>query len=457
MGEFLASVAEKIGHNGVLTDPDIIDTYSRDQSRMTSYVRAAGVVAPSSTEQVSVCLSLAHHHGITLVARGAGSGLSGGANSQAGCVIVSLHRMDRIISIDEANRLAIVQPGVITAALRAEVAQVGLYYPPDPGSVDFCTLGGNIATNAGGLCCVKYGVTGDFVLGLEVVLADGRVLKTGHSTMKGVAGYDLTRLFVGSEGTLGIITEATLRLVPSPKRPHTFVASFATLSAAGRSVTELLRAGITPSMLEILDHTTVRAVDDYTKMGLGEGVHAMVIAQSDEVDAASVVARIDEICCAEGALDTASSDDREEGKMLLEARRLALPALERLGDWILDDVCVPRTKIVELIESIEKIAELEDLTIGVFGHAGDGNLHPTIIYDAKIEASALAAQRAFNAITARALELGGTITGEHGVGKLKVGWLAVEQGEVGVDVHRAVKTALDPCGVLNPSAVLGGV
>jgi len=254
------------------------------------------------------------------------------------------------------------------AAIRS--AQV-LRIAPDPGSVDFSTVGGNIATNAGGMCCVKYGVTGDFVLALEVVLADGRVLRTGHRTVKGVAGYDLTRLFVGSEGTLGIITEATMRLTSMPHPAHTLVASFAHVTGAGRAVTASIEAGPTPSMLEILDHTTVRAVDAMARMGLGDDVRALLLLQCDDPDAAHALLRIEQLCLDHGAGETAISDNPDEGAMLLEARRLALPALEQLGDWLLDDVCVPLTKVTTLIESIELIAERHALTIGVFGHAGE--------------------------------------------------------------------------------------
>lgn len=449
----LADLSALVGDDVVITDPDIVASYSRDQSRFTPFATPAGLLAPRSTEQVAECLASAHRLGVPVIARGAGSGLSGAANATSDSVILSLHRMDRILEIDAANRLVIVQPGVVTGTLRTAVAAAGLHYPPDPGSVEFCTIGGNIATNAGGLCCVKYGVTGDFVLELEVVLADGRILRTGHRTVKGVAGYDLTRLFVGSEGTLGVVTQAVLRLVPAPRRAHTLVASFADLTAAGQAVIGIVTEGLTPSMLEILDRTTVQAVDAMAKMGLGEGVEALVLVQSDDSDAAAVLARIEQLCSDAGACDIATSDDPEEGAMLLEARRLALPALEQLGDWLLDDVCVPRTKITELIAAIEDVAARRGLTIGVFGHAGDGNLHPTVIYDEQDPVSRRAAREAFDDITRAALELGGTVTGEHGVGQLKKSWLAAEQGVIGIDIHRQIKSALDPRRILNPSAL----
>jgi glycolate oxidase len=451
--EFIAAVAADIDAAVLIADPDIASTYQRDQSEFTESERPAAVVAPRSEEEVSAVLQLAHRLGVVVIPRGAGSGLSGAANASAESITLSLHRMNRILKVDARNRVAVVEPGVITKALRDTAAAADLYYLPDPGSVDFCTLGGNIATNAGGMCCVKYGVTGDYVLGLRVALADGRILSTGRATVKGVAGYDLTRLFVGSEGTLGVVTEATLRLIPRPVPAHTLVATFPTLTAAGKAVSGIVESGFVPSLLEILDRTTVRAVDAKTRMGLGADVAAMLMVQSDEPNAAQVLTEIHSICAAANASDAMRTQDANEGIMLLEARRQALPALEQLGDWLLDDICVPRTAIVDLIAEIEQIADRLNLTIGVFGHAGDGNLHPTIIYDKADPASHSAALAAFDAITAHSLRLGGTITGEHGVGRLKRGWLATEQGPLGMEIHRAVKAALDPTNLLNPAAL----
>jgi glycolate oxidase len=438
----------------VVTDPDVVSGYARDQSRFTEHEQPIAVLMPRDTEEVRRCVAAAHEAGVPVVARGAGSGLVGAANASAGSVVLSLHRMDRIVEVSTADRLAVVQPGVITADLRAAAAGEGLFYPPDPGSVAFSTVGGNVATNAGGMCCVKYGVTSDFVMGLEVVLADGRVMRTGRRTVKGVAGYDLTHLFVGSEGTLGIITEVTLRLVPQPLAAHTVVASFASLADAGHVVSEVVRAGLTPSLLEILDRTTVQAVDAMSGMGLGDEVAALLLVQSDDSHAAELLARVEEICVERGAVDVARSSDPEEAALLMEARRLALPALERLGDWLLDDVAVPRSRIVDFIEGVEEIAERVGLTIGVFGHAGDGNLHPTVIFDEADPDSRQAALDAFDDMTRQALALGGTITGEHGVGRLKRGWLRSELDDAAIDVHASVKRALDPRNILNPGSSL---
>lgn len=438
------------------TDPEVMASYSRDQSRFTEHAVPAAVLAPRSTEEVAEVLREAARRGLAVVTRGAGTGLSGGANAQRGSIVLSTHRLDSIVSIDPDEQVAVVQPGVITGHLRAAVLEHGLFYPPDPGSVDSCTIGGNVATNAGGMCCVKYGVTRDFVRALEVVLADGSVMRTGRRTAKGVAGYDLTSLLVGSEGTLGVITEITVRLVPRPAPPTTMLATFGTLAAAGTAVQQLTRAGTRLSLLEIMDRTTLGAIESMSPLDFDTGTAAILLAQSDDPDSASHVALAADLCRASGAEDVAVSDDVREGDLLLQARRLALPALERLGDWLLDDVCVPRSRIVDLITSVEDIAAREGLVIGVFGHAGDGNMHPTIIYDEGRPDSRVAALRAFDQITARALELGGTITGEHGVGALKRGWLGAELDASAVRAHRLVKQAFDPRDVLNPGIAIPG-
>lgn len=445
---------EELPADIVITDPDVVASYASDQSQFTPTALPRAVVTPRTTDEVAACLRTAHRLGIAVVTRGAGSGLSGAANPPAGTIVLSTHKMTAIREFDVANRLIVVEPGVITANLRAHVRQAGLHYPPDPGSVGFCTIGGNVATNAGGMCCVKYGVTGDFVIAMESVLPDGRVMRTGRRTIKGVAGYDLTSLLVGSEGTLAVITEITLRLLPAPPPAQTLVATFPTLTGAGETVAAIAAAGITPSMLEILDRTTVRAVNDLTRMGIAENTEALLLIQHDGVDAGTALEQIETLCATHGADDIVASSDPTEADMLLEARRQALPALETLGDWLLDDVCVPCSRITDLITAIDAIAQRSGLTIGVFGHAGDGNLHPTIIYNRDDPDSAAATLTAFNAITRAALELGGTITGEHGVGRLKANWLTAELDPVAQSVHRTVKNAIDPLGILNPGAVL---
>ncbi|MEX5719649.1 FAD-binding oxidoreductase [Geodermatophilus maliterrae] len=446
-----------LGADGVRTDPDVTAAYARDQAVLADAGTPAAVVFPRDTADVVAVMELAGRHGIPVVPRGAGSGLVGASNAVDGGITMVMTRMDAVLEVSAADRLAVVQPGVVNKALRDAVAAEGLFYPPDPASYDWCTLGGNLAMNSGGLCCVKYGVTTDYVLGLEVVLADGRVLRTGRRTVKGVAGYDLTRLFVGSEGTLGVITEATLALRPAPAAdPVTLVATFATSAQTGQVVESVVTSGVVPSMLEVMDRTCIRAVDDLLRADLDRDAQALLVARSDAGGAAGLaeIAELTRLCEAAGADLVHSTPDPAEGDLLLTARRMALPALERLGDVLLDDVAVPRSRVATFIDGCDAISTQSDLVIGVMGHAGDGNMHPTIVFDAKDDEQRARAVAAFDAILELGLSLGGTITGEHGIGTLKAEWLEREAGPVSVDVQRSIKDALDPAGLLNPGKVL---
>jgi glycolate oxidase len=415
----------------------------------------AAVVLARETADVQEAVRVAAGHGVAIVPQGALTGLSGAANALDGCVVVSTMKMDRVLQIDVANRLVVTQPGVLNADLSRAVAELGLFYPPDPSSWEICSIGGNLSTNSGGLCCVKYGVTTDYVLGLELVLASGEVLRTGRRTVKGVAGYDLTRLFVGSEGTLGIITEATLMLRPAAARPRTAAALFASARDAAEVVADVVAAGIVPSLLEIMDATTIRAASSYLRADLPEDCAAMLLWQSDAAgDAARAeVAAIGELARKRRATDVVEADDPAEADLLMAARRCVLMALDTLGTTLIDDVCVPRSRLGELIEGVERIAARHGLVIGVVGHAGDGNMHPTVVFDAADPEATLRARQSFGEVMDLGLELGGTITGEHGVGLLKREWLAREVGPLGLEVHRAVKRALDPAGLLNPGKV----
>ena len=447
----------------LLTDEDLLASYAADECPVQQLAgdtaHDAGhhgppalVLLPRTTEDVAAIMRAAYAHDVPVVTRGAGSGLSGAAAARTDGAVLSTRRMHEICEIDALERVAVVQPGVVTGDLRAAVAEHGLLYPPDPGSVGWSTIGGNVATDAGGMCCVKYGVTGDFVLGLEAVLADGTVVRTGRRTAKGVAGYDLTSLLVGSEGTLAVITEVTLRLVPAPGPAQTLVASFDALTDAGAAVEALTYDGMALSALEIIDRTTLRAVSARTHMDLGDP-SALLIAQADDEHADDTIRRASEICAAAGG-EVVVSDDQSESEALMEARRQALPALEALGDWVLDDVCVPRGAVVDLLTAVERIAETEGITIGVFGHAGDGNMHPTLIHDAADPESVAAMRRAFDAITRTALDLGGTVTGEHGIGRLKRTWLREELDGGAYAVTAALKRAMDPRNILNPGCVV---
>ncbi|OLR90929.1 FAD-binding oxidoreductase [Actinokineospora bangkokensis] len=446
-----------LGDGAVLTDADVVAGYSRDMMPLAPAGTPLAVVLPESTPQVQAVVRACAEAGVPIVPRGAGSGLSGAANAVDGCVVLVTTRMNAIVEVDADNRLAVVEPGVVNLDLRAAVEKHGLFYPPDPSSYDWCTIGGNIATNAGGLCCVKYGVTTDSVLGLEVVLADGEVLRTGRRTVKGVAGYDLTSLFTGSEGTLGIVTQATLALRPLPQAPGTLVAAFGTVAAAGTAVSRVVREGVVPSLMEIMDSVSIAAVEEHlkTELGAGRGCAALLLCQSDSGGEAAraELARVEQVCADAGAELVHTTFDLAEGQLLLAARRAVLMALEVYGTWLTDDVCVPRTRITELIEACERISAEVGLKVAVVGHAGDGNMHPTIVYDPTSADEAARAHRAFEDILAAGLALGGTVTGEHGVGKVKREWLAREIGPVGLRAHRAVKAALDPGNLFNPGSM----
>lgn len=453
---WVAELRAALGSDAVLTDPDVTAGYARDQAMLAEAGLPAAVVFPRRTADVVAAMQIASRHGIPVVPRGAGSGLAGASNAVDGGITLVLTRMDAVLEVSPADRLAVVQPGVVNKALRDAVAEFGLFYPPDPSSYDWCTIGGNLASNSGGLCCVKYGVTGDYVLGLEVVLADGRVLRTGRRTVKGVAGYDLTRLIVGSEGTLGIVTEATLALRPAPQRPVTLVASFGTTAQTGQVVERVVTAGLVPSLLEVMDNTCIRAADDLLRADLDRDAHALLMAQSDAGGEAGTreIAALARLCEEVGAGFVHWTEDPAEADLLLAARRMALPAMERLGSLLVDDVAVPRSRIATFMDGCDAVARRQELVIGVAGHAGDGNMHPTVVVDPTDPDQRARAFAAFDEILELGLALGGTITGEHGVGSLKVDWLEREIGPVSLQVHRAIKAALDPAGLLNPGKVV---
>jgi glycolate oxidase len=448
---FLTALAGILPPGRVATDPAILEGYRRDKARLVPAGVPAALVSPSSTVEVQRVLELASNHRVAVVTRGSGSGLAGGANATDGCIVLSLARMDQIVELDAGNLLATVEPGVLNGDLATAVAGLGLWYAPDPASAAFSTIGGNVATNAGGLCCVKYGTTRESVLGMEVVLADGSIVHTGRRTLKGVAGYDLTALFVGSEGTLGVVTEVTLRLRPEPPRPATLLASFRALEAAGRAIAAI-RAHLVPSLLELMDRVTARAVDDLTGIGLDRDAAAVLIARSDAGDGrADEEIREMAICCEDaGATEVLHSSDPFESEGLMSARKMAFQALEQLGEPLLDDVAVPPARIPELLASIHAIADRNGVIVGTFGHAGEGNLHPTIVFVKGDPVSRAAAAQAFDEIVVAALALGGTISGEHGVGLLKRPYLEREIGEGAMRVHAAIKDALDPLHILNP-------
>ncbi|MFE3248933.1 FAD-binding oxidoreductase [Streptomyces sp. NPDC059209] len=449
--DLLAELRAGLPAEALITDPDITASYANDMASFCEAGSPAVVVLPRTVEQVQHVMRTATALRVPVVPQGARTGLSGAANASDGCIVLSLVKMDRILEISPVDRIAVVEPGVVNAVLSRAVGEHGLYYPPDPSSWETCTIGGNIGTASGGLCCVKYGVTAEYVLGLDVVLADGRLLTTGRRTAKGVAGYDLTRLFVGSEGSLGIVVKAVLALKPAPPQQLVLAAEFASASAACDAICRIMERGHTPSLLELMDRTTVRAVNSLANMGLPETTEALLLCAFDTADPAADLAAVGELCTAAGATEVVPADDPAESEMLLQARRLALVALEAVkGTTMIDDVCVPRSRLADVLEGIDRVAAKYDLTIGVCAHAGDGNTHPTVCFDASDPDESRRARESFDEIMALGLELGGTITGEHGVGVLKKEWLSRELGPVGMELQRGIKKTFDPLDLLNP-------
>jgi glycolate oxidase len=442
----LAALEAALTPGSVVTDPDVVEGYRHDRAMTVVPGKPLAVVRPSSTDEVAAVVAVAAAHRVPVVTRGAGSGLSGGASAVDGGITLSTERM-RSVRIDPAAMTATVQPGLLNAELKAAARSEGLWYPPDPSSFEICSIGGNLATNAGGLCCVKYGVTTDYVLGLEVVLADGRVVRLGGRTVKDVAGYDLKRLFVGSEGTLGVITEATLRLRPRPPVPTTIAATFAEVVDAGRAVTAIA-ASLRPSALELMDAASIAAVERVKPMGFDPSVGALLIGQVDGPPGeAEVVAAA---CRAAGAADVIVSDDEVEGELLMGARRMVIPCVERLGTVLIEDIGVPIPRVPELVAAVAAVAAQHDVLVPVIGHAGDGNFHPLVTFDPADDGARRRATAAFDEIMDAALALGGTVTGEHGVGSLKARHLREQLGPDVLDLTRRVKDALDPAGILNP-------
>jgi glycolate oxidase len=448
----LASLIADLPDGMVVTDPTITEGYRQDRAFDPSAGKPLAVVRPRHTEEVQTVLRWAAAHRVPVVTRGAGSGLSGGATALDNGIVLSTEKM-RDIAVDPVTRTAVCQPGLFNAEVKKAAAEHGLWYPPDPSSFEICSIGGNIATNAGGLCCVKYGVTTDYVLGMQVVLADGTAVRLGGPRLKDVAGLSLTKLFVGSEGTLGVVTEVTLRLVPKQNASSIVVASFTTVEDAVEAVLGVT-ARLRPSMLEFMDSVAINAVEDSLRMDLDRGAAAMLVAGSDErgragSEDAEIMA---EVFAENAATEVFSTDDPDEGEAFVVARRACIPAVEAKGSLLLEDVGVPLPALGKLVTGIAHIASERDLMISVIAHAGDGNTHPLIVYDPADADMTERAHLAFGEIMDLAVGLGGTITGEHGVGRLKRPWLAGYLGPDVMDLNRRIKQALDPHGILNPGS-----
>lgn len=432
----------------LITDPSITAAYSRDQAPFASSEPPLAVVIARDIETISKLLTFATAQKIPVVTRGAGSGLAGGANSTADCIVLSLEKMTEILEIDAKNLIARVQAGVINLDLDKAVKEFNLAYLPDPASREWSTIGGNVATNAGGMCCVKYGVTSQHVRAMTVVLASGEIVKLGSATKKAVTTLDLASLMIGSEGTLGVIVEITVGLAPRPKSPSTLIATFPTITEAARASTELLAFG--PSMLEIVDATTITAVESWKSLGFESAGSVLILQVDDGTDLNPAVS----LCHSMGAIDAMFSDDPADAADLIALRKLAYPALERMGMTLLDDVAVPLTKIADLVLKVEKISARNNLTIAVFGHAGDGNLHPTIVFPRGDEEAAKRASKAFSEIVEAAQSLGGTTSGEHGVGSIKRELAALEISPRVRELQLEIKRVFDPENILNPNKKL---
>ena len=441
----------------LVIDPDVLAAISHDDAEWAPTEQAAVGVRARTEAEVQHVVRTCAELGTPVVPRGAGTGLSGGANAVGGCVILDLARMNQIVEIDADNLVAVVQPGAINDDVKAAVAEHGLWYPPDPASSPWSTIGGNVATNAGGLCCLKYGVTGDYVLGLRAVVggpvAYGDVVRLGRRTTKGVAGLNLVSLFVGSEGTLGVVTEVTLRLRPGRLgTPRTVVGAFADLVTAGQAVAQITRRGLSPAALELLDRACLEAVEDWKHLGIEADAEALLLARVDTPGDSGVAEAADIAATMAGAgtLWVEQSTDDAEAEALFDARRLAYPALERLGPVLTEDVCVPRSKVPAMLDQIKAIAARHGVQIATIAHAGDGNLHPLLVTPPGDDDARLAAQAAFEEFLDAAIALGGTVTGEHGVGILKRDGMRRELDPGSLALQSAVRSTLDPLQIFNP-------
>ena len=449
------SLAAIVGRDGVLTQAEDLIPYSFDGTAVLKQ-RPEAVVFPRSAAQVAECVRLAVSAGVPIVTRGSGTGLSGGSVPSPGSLVLCLAQMNAILDVDARNLTLRAQPGAITQRIDEAAAKHGLFYPPDPGSMRISTIGGNVAENSGGLRGLKYGVTRDYVMGLEVVLASGEIARFGNQCVKDVAGYSLKDLFIGSEGTLGIITEVLLKLVPRPAARRTMLALYDRIEDAAQTVSAIVAAHIIPCTLEFLDRMTAVCVEDYAHVGLPTDCEAVLLMETDGHPA--VVAdegdRMEALARANGARDVRTAKDEAEALQLASARRNAFSALARQRPTtILEDVTVPRSELAGMVRFIADTAREFDLQIGTFGHMGDGNLHPTFLSDERDGDEMHRVHEALEAIVKRTLEVGGTITGEHGVGLAKKPWLRQQMGDASLELMRQIKRTLDPRGILNPGKI----
>jgi glycolate oxidase len=446
----LGLLARDLAPDRLTTDPAGTAPYATDRSGARPDGQPLAVVHAAGTDDVRTTLRHADALRVPVVPRGAGTGLSGGATADEGSLVLDLSGMNRILELSPDDQLAVVEPGVITADLDRAAAAHGLRYAPDPASAAISTIGGNIATNAGGLRCAKYGVTRDSVLGLEAVLADGTLVRTGRRTVKGVTGYDLTALLTGSEGTLAVITAATVRLRPVPAATATVSAYFDSFEAAATAATAISAARIVPSMAELLDGPVLGAIDDVQGSRLSERGSALLLVQCDGAGALTEAQEVVRVLEKQRASSVDFTADPAEADALLAARRLALPALEHIGRPLIEDIAVPRSRLAEAVREIAAISARHRIPIYTLAHAADGNLHPILVIERGLPDIPEAAWQAAGEVFTTALRLGGTLTGEHGVGLLKREWVAEELGPANHALHQRLKAAFDPHGILNP-------
>jgi glycolate oxidase len=452
---FIKELQSIVGDQYTLTDKESLAVYGYDSTPELERIPGA-VLLPGSADEVARIMRLCHEAGVSVSPRGSGTSLSGGSLSTDGGVVIQTSRINRIIEIDQENLTATVEPGLYTSALHRAVEALGLFYPPDPASMNISTMGGNVAENSGGLRGLKYGVTADYIMGLDTILADGRLLKTGGKAVKDVAGYALNPLLVSSEGTLGFFTGITVKLIPKPQVKTTMLAHFPEMDQAARAVSAIIAAKVIPATLEFLDKVTIKCVEDYSHIGLPLDVDAVLLIEVDGHPAvvADEAASVEAICKRHSCSFFQTAKDADEALKLATARRTALSALARVNPTtILEDATVPRSKIPQMLQAIRDAAKKYDVIIGTFGHAGDGNLHPTCLTDERDKDQIHRAHAAFEDIFDAAIAMGGTITGEHGVGLAKKKYLPKLVGETGIQVMRGIKAAFDPKGLLNPGKV----
>lgn len=457
--EVLNELVKLLGKENVLTSKEDMIAYSFDATADMPSQEPDVVVTPDNKEQVVEIVKLANKHKVPVYTRGSGTNLSGGTIPIKGGIVLSMLKLDKILEIDAENLTATVQPGLVIQRLNEAVAPYGLIYPPDPGTVTTATMGGSVSECSGGLRGLKYGVTKDYIMGLEVVMVNGDVIRTGGKTVKNVTGYDLTKLFTGAEGTLGIVTEITVKLIPAPEYRRSMLAIFDDLDKAGKTIADIISNKVIPATLEIMDKVTIGTVENYAKIGLPTDAEAVLILEVDgsiEDVVLKEFATVQKICNDNGATEikVANSDAERDG--IFAARRAALPALAQVKPTtVLEDATVPRSKIPDMLKALNEIAQKYDLKIGTFGHAGDGNLHPTILTDESNKEEMERVHKAVDEIFKVAIDLGGTLSGEHGIGMAKAKYMEWEFGKEGVEVMRKIKNALDPDNLLNPGKMFG--